>query len=96
MLKQYKLNDSCSIHPDLLWKATLDYFADIARLKSFHGHFYIQEEKIYAYSTFWHLRNHPIQITNNEMAEKYVHVNEYIFSSILLNNMATELHDRCY
>jgi hypothetical protein len=95
LLEKYQLAECCTVNPDLLWQANLDYFVDIARLKKFHGHRYIQEEKIYTYATFWYLRNHPIQIVKaDNMPKRYIHVNERIFSYWLIKNIATELESR--
>ena len=62
LLEKYDLSDQCTISNQLLWKAVLDYFADIARMKLFQGYKHIQMDKIISYETYWLLRNHPIQI----------------------------------
>jgi hypothetical protein len=92
LLEKCGLKEHCTIEPELLWRATLDYFEDIARLKTFHRHKHVQTEKIYAYETFWYLRNHPIQINRvDEVRPCYAHINEYLFSYWLIKKMATEL-----
>jgi hypothetical protein len=92
LLEKYGLIECCTVNPRLLWDSTLDYFADIAHLKASHGHQHVQAEKIYAYTVFWLLRNHPIQIDNpDSMPDEYIHINEYIFSFWLIKNLATKL-----
>jgi len=95
LLEKYGLEEYCTVEPELLWRAVLDYFEDIARLKTFHRHKHVQTDKIYAYETFWYLRNHPIQINGADMVSQcYVHINEYLFSYWLIKKMATELDSK--
>ena len=92
LLKKYNLIDYCTVNKELLWKAVLDYFEDMARLKIFHGYEHSQTDKIFSYETYWLLRNHPIQIDKpDDIDEKYVHVNEYIFSFFLIRKLAQSL-----
>lgn len=98
LLDKYKLTDFCEVNHEILKRAILDYFADIARLKEFHGVGYmnIQPEKIYAYETFWYLRRSPIQVLGE--AEKYeehvYYVNEFIFNKWLIYMMTHELEKK--
>jgi len=95
LLKKYGLIEYCTVNPDVLWRAILDFFEDVARLKHFHGHRDLLPDKEYAYEVFWILRDHPIQIVNDdEMPECYIHVNEYILTKWLIKKMATELESR--
>jgi len=98
LLEKYKLTDCCEINQGLLKRATLDYFADIARLKEFHGEGYmnIQPVKIYAYETFWYLRRRPIQIVDGtkKYEEHVYYVNEFLFNKWLIYMMAQELEQR--
>jgi len=92
LLKKYGLLDYCTVNIELLWKAVLDYFVDIARLKTFHDHKHVQIDKIIAYETYWLLRNHPIQIDKpDNFDEKYIHVNEYILSFFFIKKLAKRL-----
>lgn len=92
LLEKYSLSDCCTINSQLLWKAVLDYFSDIARIKEFHGHKHVQIDKIISYETYWLLRNHPIQIDKpDEIDNKYVHINEYIFSFFFIKMLAERL-----
>jgi len=73
-LRKYGFLDYCTINKELLWKAVLDYFVDIARIKIFHGHKNVQIDKIIAYETFWLLRNHPIQIDKPDELTKSMYI----------------------
>jgi len=93
LLEKYGLSDSCTINNQLLWKAVLDYFADIARMKEFHNHKHVQLEKIISYETYWLLRNHPIQIDKPaDIDTKFVHINEYILSFFFMKMLAERLN----
>jgi hypothetical protein len=93
LLKKYDLIKYCTVNEELLWRAVLDYFADIARLKNFHNQPRVQTDKIFSYEMFWLLRNHPIQIVKpDEIDRKYMHVNEYIFSVLFILKLAIKLN----
>ena len=93
LLKKYNLIDYCTVNKELLWKAVLDYFEDMARLKIFHGYEHSQTDKIFSYETYWLLRNHPIQIDKpDSIDDKYVHINEYIFSFFLIRKIGQNLN----
>jgi len=95
ILREFDLLDCCTVNPDLLWGATLSYFEDIARLKLFHDHLFVQTDKIYAYEVFWYLRDHPIQIEKqDEIPYEYLYVNEYVFTYWLIRKIAAELASR--
>jgi len=75
------LSDKLIINEEILGNALVDYFADIQRLKEFHGIEYTQKEKCIAYLTYWLLYRKPIQtitpiITPREnfVNEKFVYV----------------------
>ena len=92
LLGKYNLLNCCTVNEELLWRAVLDYFADIARMKAFHEHNHIQVDKIIAYETYWLLRNHPIQIDKPDIIDyKYVHINEYILSYFFIKKLAKRL-----
>ena len=92
LLEKYGLLDYCTINNQLLWKAVLDYFADVARMKTFHLYEHAQLEKVFSYETYWLLRNHPIQIDKPDYIDKkYVHVNEYILSFLFIKKLAEKL-----
>ena len=95
ILKKYSFLGCCTINKELLWKTVLDYFADIARIKEFHGHKHVQIEKIISYETYWLLRNHPIQIDKpDDIDKKFIHINEYIFSFFFMKKLSKRLNDK--
>jgi hypothetical protein len=95
LLVMYQVEEQCSIDYDLLWDAVIDYFEDVARMKDFHDIEHTEIVKIISYQAFWLVRNKPIQIVNNaQLPEKKRHINEAIFSYLLVNNIATELQSR--
>ena len=92
ILKKMSLIEYCTVNNELLWKAVLDYFADISRVKAFHEHKHVQIDKIISYETYWLLRNHPIQIDKPDGIDKlFVHVNEYVFSFLFIKKLAIRL-----
>ena len=92
LLKKYDLIEHCTVNEELLWKAVLDYFEDISRLKENHRLKHTQVDKIISYEVYWLLRNHPIQIEKpKDFDVRYIHVNEYVFSFLYLMKMATWL-----
>lgn len=95
LISKYNLQDECSVNLGLLEMAVLDYFADIKRLKEFHGNEYIQCEKIYAYESYWMLRNHPIQLKSGcTLDDEKLHINEFIISYLYIKLLAKELECR--
>jgi len=93
LLRKCGLSAYCTISNQLLWKAVLDYFTDIARMKEFHSHKHVQLEKIISYETYWLLRNHPIQIDKpDDIDAKFVHINEYILSFFFMKMLAERLN----
>ena len=91
VLEAMNLMGSVNINTQLLGKAILDYFEDVDRLKKYENIDKINVEKIYAYEAFWLIRRHPIQIVDNELEEKYLLLNEKIFTFIMLAKMFREL-----
>jgi hypothetical protein len=49
----------------ILYQVIIDYFADIHRLKSFHGIDKVNQDKITAYTLFWVLRRKPLQLLDD-------------------------------
>jgi hypothetical protein len=95
LIQDYKLDNECSVNPGLLETAVMDYFADIKRLKDFHGSEHIQYDKIYAYESYWLLRNHPIQLKAEcALEDDKLHINEFIISYMYIRLLATELEYR--
>lgn len=84
------LMDKVRIDLSLLDQAILSYFEDIDRLKLYEGIDRANVSKIYSYGTFWLLREKPIQIISEELEKKYVHINERVFSMILVSKILAE------
>lgn len=92
VLEAMELMDYVNINTQVLGKAIFDYFEDIDRLKKYEGMDKINVEKIYAYETYWLIRRQPIQIVVDDIDEKYLHINEKVFTFILLAKMFRELN----
>lgn len=78
------------VNTHLLGSAILSYFEDIDRLKQFEGIERTNVAKIYAYETFWLLRNKPIQIIDSSITMNNLHINEKVFAAILICKMCSE------
>lgn len=77
--------DNVIISTDVLNQAVVDYFADILRLKQFHGIERINFLKIHAYSAYWLLRRKPLQIIkDDENDANLAFVNEEFVASYLI------------
>lgn len=83
--------DQVSINTDLLGQAILDYFEDIDRLKKYEDIERVNVDKIYAYETFWLLKRKPIQITSAEVRIEFLHINEKVFTFILIAKLLKEM-----
>ena len=84
-IERYKYQDYVVISTDVLNQAIVDYFADILRLKQFHGIERINFLKIHAYSAYWILRRKPLQIIkDNEEDPNLAFVNEEFVASYLI------------
>ncbi len=90
ILEALGLLEKVTINLDLLGQAVLNYFEDIDRLKSFEGINKVNEDKIYAYTTFWLLREKPIQLLTDEVAYDSIFVNEKVYTAILISKMLCE------
>ena len=64
-IKQIDLCDYIYVDKNLLWQSVLDYFADIARLKKFHGIKRANEDKMWPYTGYWIIRRKPLQIKSD-------------------------------
>jgi hypothetical protein len=63
LVKRLGLKDKIRIDEESFQHFILDYFADIARLKDFHGIKFTKVSKIYAYTLYWFLKRCPLQLT---------------------------------
>lgn len=69
----------------IMLNVLLDYFADIFRLKDFHGIENTRTEKIFAYTAAWIVKRKPIQFIDETDEEKDIFVNERFAVFLLLN-----------
>lgn len=69
----------------IMLNVLLDYWADIFRLKEFHGIDHVRPEKIFAYTAAWIVKRKPIQFTDNTNEEKDIFVNERFAVFLLIN-----------
>lgn len=84
------VEDYVTINEDLLGKAVLDYFEDVDKLKKYEGMTRINVSKIYAYETYWLIRRSPIQLVQSQVSKEILHINEKVFSMMLLAKMSAE------
>lgn len=84
------LSDKTRIDSMLLSYAVLDYYADIKRIKNFHGMERVKVEKIYSYGLYWLLRTKPIQLLE-EVDENCIYINEKVMLMCTFTMMFTEL-----
>ncbi len=92
ILEALDIMDFVNINTDLLGQAILDYFEDIDRLKKYEDIKKVNVDKIYSYQTYWLIKRKPIQITDNDIAKEYLHINEKVFTCLLIIKMLTETH----
>ena len=75
-IEERKLESDVAINEEILQQAIMDYFADIYRLKKFHGITRVNLNKINSYEIYWLLRRKPLQIIRREDVGKLVFINE--------------------
>lgn len=69
----------------IMLNVLLDYYADIKRLKDFHGIEFVRTEKITAYTVSWIVHRKPLQFIKYPEIEKDIFVNERFAAYLLLN-----------
>ena len=69
----------------ILFSLILDYYADLLRLKDFHGIEWIRTEKSFAYLIAWIVRRKPLQFVHYTENEKDIYVNERFATFLMLN-----------
>jgi len=84
---------SVRLDEETLKVAVYDYFADVKRLKAFHGIERINDDKIIAYECFWLLRHKPIQLLCND--PNLVHINEFFVAEVILDHLVGD-HSEAY
>ncbi len=81
---QPEINQKLQINERALMHCILEYFEDIEKVKSAHELEHTNSPKVYAYTTYWFLRRHPIQLlTVEDEDDDLVFVNEkFVLSKI--------------
>lgn len=69
----------------IMLNVLLDHFADIFRLKDFHGIENTRTEKIFAYTAAWIVKRKPLQFIHETDDEKDIFVNERFAVFLILN-----------
>lgn len=83
--------EQVTINTDLLGQSIIDYFDDIDRLKRYEDIDKVNVDKIYGYETYWLLKRKPIQIIEGEVSVEFLHINEKVFTFILIAKMLKEM-----
>ena len=90
-IKEYiddrNLGDKVSIDEDILSQAIMDYFADIYRLKKFHGIERVNKSKIVSYEVYWLLRRKPIQKILSKDSFALAFVNEGFLTTFIAHEL---------
>ena len=75
-----------------LMHATMDYFTDIYRLKTFHNIEFINNYKIISYSAFWLTKRKPLQVIDaNNDNEFLTFINEALGVSYIYTELVSSL-----
>lgn len=85
------LTDCMKINCKRLGYAVCDYFADMVRMKEFHGIDHANLNKVYAYSSYWFLRRQPIQLISSVEKDTDLYINELF----IVNNLIAKLKWHC-
>lgn len=86
-IDERKLNNKVSVDQDVLSQAIMDYFADIYRLKKFHGIERVNKSKIVSYEVYWLLRRKPIQKNISTDQSMLVFVNEGFLTTFIAHEL---------
>lgn len=85
------LSDCAKINCKRLGYAVCDYFADMIRMKQFHGIDHANLNKVYAYSSYWFLRRQPIQLVSDVEKDTDLYINELF----IVNNLIAKVKWHC-
>lgn len=85
------LTDCVQINSRRLGYAVCDYFADMIRMKEFHGIDHANLNKVYAYSSYWFLRRQPLQLVSNVEKDADLYINELF----IVNNLVAKMKWHC-
>ena len=96
-IKSYSISNIVDINEYLIWCIVVDYYADVSRLKKFHGIEKINYIKIASYLSYWVYKRKPLHIT--KQIDKYIikekpylqSVNEW-FCIFVINSILYDLH----
>jgi len=89
-IQKGRFQDRVIISEKVLRQAVIDYFADIARLKHFHGIEHVNKIKILAYTSYWLLYRKPLQIVLDAKEHSKLFINErFVFSSLVMDYIDT-------
>jgi hypothetical protein len=83
-----KIGSNTCLNTDLLKRAVMDYFVDIARIKEFHGISKVNTEKIYGYMSYWLLKRKPIQVIQLFPGSDFI--NELFVTSFFVASIIAE------
>lgn len=75
-IEKFGLSDIVRVDTKKLGYAVCDYFSDIIRTKNFHDIRHANLSKIYAYSSYWFLRERPFQLISCVQNDEYLYINE--------------------
>ena len=89
-LKNAGLEGKVRIDRRKLGYAVLSYFADIHRLKEFHGIDKTNLAKIYGYEVYWILRMSPLQLMD-ATDDKMLWVNEKFAVTVLISSLLNSI-----
>jgi hypothetical protein len=82
--------DSVILNEETLSQVVVDYFADIDRLKEFHGIECTNKTKRTSYLSYWFLCRKPLQLTKEPEEHKKIFINEkFVFSSLIMDHIDT-------
>lgn len=99
LIKSRQVEEYVLVNKKLIDEIVLDYFADIKRLKDFHGIKKVDLSKIAAYTAYWVQKKRPLHIKESVSEESYtnkpflIHMNEW-FASYLLKSMVFDMGNR--
>jgi hypothetical protein len=88
VIKGMKLESFVRLDEESFQMVILDYFTDIARLKDFQSIAHTNVNKIYAYTLYWFLKRHPIELIQS--APNNFDINEKVGIALLIPKMLAE------
>lgn len=99
LIESREVEEYVFVNKKLIEQIVIDYFADVKRLKDFHGIEKIDSSKIAAYTAYWVLKRKPLHIKEGVSEETYrkmpflIDMNEW-FASYLLKSMVFDMSKR--